>query len=166
VNGFLSGTDARAGTQFGTELGGLRVVETPAKGALSLELDGAVAIDCVGQVTLSTIEPLRVSRGEECFAGGSLNVGLGDAAVLVSYAGAGVDLDFAADGSFDQHFASCSDVPADQCATTSVGLCGPCTPTSQCAADLSCVSCNGECKGDVDRCKPTGIFITCADGIF
>jgi hypothetical protein len=77
-----------------------------------------------------------------------------------------VDLDFGADGGVDQHFASCTDVPADQCSTSVVGLCGACAAANQCQGGLSCFPCSASCTENSRRCSFTDAFVTCEDGVF
>jgi hypothetical protein len=65
-----------------------------------------------------------------------------------------------------QHFDSRSDVPADQCKTRIVGLCGDCTAVNQCQAGLGCFPCSGNCSGNTSRCSLSDTFVTCEDGVF
>jgi hypothetical protein len=166
LNGSLTSADFRAGTQFSTDLTDLHVVQPPQAGALLLALNGTVGTDCLGVVTLSTIEPLRVAPGDTCFTGGRLQAQREGGTVAVTYADSGLDLDFGADGSVDQHFAACTDVPVDQCSTSMVGLCGACTAVGQCQGALSCFPCSQSCTGNTSRCSLSDAFVTCADGVF
>ena len=63
-----------------------------------------------------------------------------------------MDFDFDADGQPDQHFAACTDLPADKCETNAAGLCGACTATSECQQELACFACSGDCTGGDRRC--------------
>jgi hypothetical protein len=103
---------------------------------------------------------------DTCFTAGRLDVRLGDAAVSATYGESGLDLGFGAGGNFEQHFATCSDVPADQCSTSTVGLCGACTAAEQCQGGLSCFPCSRNCTGNTRRCSLTDAFVPCEDGVF
>jgi hypothetical protein len=166
VNGSLASDDFRVGTEFKTDLTDLHVVQPPPAGAHLLELNGTVGSSCLGDVTVSTVEPLLVASGDTCFTAGRLQAKLGDGTVSVTYAERGLDVDFGADGSVDQHFASCSDVPAEKCSTSVVGLCGACTAVDQCQTGLSCFPCSAGCTGNTRRCSLADAFVTCADGVF
>ena len=153
LRGSVTSADLQAGTQFSTDLTGVQVVQPPQAGAQLLEVDGTVDTDCLGHVTVSTIEPLRIVPGDTCFTAGRLE-SLGDRTASVTYTESGLDLDLDADGSVDQHFATCTDLPAsDKCTTSAVGLCGACTEPDQCQKGLSCVPCSGKCTGNTRRCS-------------
>jgi hypothetical protein len=78
-----------------------------------------------------------------------------------------LDLDFGIDGSVEQHFATCTDVPAtDKCIASVVGLCGACNAADQCRTGLSCFPCTAGCTGNTGRCSPSDAFVTCEDGVF
>lgn len=81
--------------------------------------------------------------------------------VSVTYTESELDLDFGADGSVEQHFATCTDVPAtDKCITSVVGLCGACTAVGQCQRALSCLPCSRNCAGNTSRCSLSDAFVT------
>ena len=167
LRGSVTSADFRVGTQFSTDFTGLQIVQPPQAGALLLGLNGTVGSDCLGQVTLSTVEPLRLAPGDICFTAGRLNVPVEGGTVSVTYAESGLDLDFGADGSVEQHLASCTDVPAtDKCITSAVGLCGACTAVDQCQGGLSCFPCSDGCTGTTSRCSFSDAFVTCEDGVF
>jgi hypothetical protein len=166
VNGSLTSADFRARTQFSTDLTDFHALQPPQAGALLLELNGTVGTDCLGDLTLSTVEPLRVAPGDACFTAGRLQTQRQDETVSVTYADSGLDLDFGADGSLDQHFSTCTDVPADQCSTSVVGLCGACTAFNQCQRGLGCFPCSASCSGNTMRCSLPDTFATCEDGVF
>lgn len=118
-------------------------------------------------MTLSTVEPLQVASGDICFTAGRLNAPFVDGTVSVTYAETGLDLDFDADGSVEQHFATCTDVPAtEKCIASLVGLCGACTAANQCQTRLSCFPCTDGCTGKTGRCSLADAFVTCEDGVF
>jgi hypothetical protein len=166
LRGSVTSADLQAGTQFSTDLTGVQVVQPPQAGALLLTVDGTVDTDCLGHVTVSTIEPLRIVPGDTCFTAGRLE-SRGDRTASVTYTESGVNLDLDADGSVDQHFATCTDLPAsDKCTTSAVGLCGACTEADQCLTGLSCVPCSGKCTGNTRRCSLGDAFATCEDGVF
>lgn len=167
LNGSLTSADFRVGRQFTTDFTDFHVVQRPKAGALFLGLSGTVGTDCLGDVTLSTIEPLRIASGDTCFTAGRLEAQRGDGRASVTYAeSGGLDFDFGADGSVDQHFAACTDVPADQCNTSLVGLCGACTALNQCQTGLGCLPCSRDCSGNTSRCTLSDTFVTCKDGVF
>jgi hypothetical protein len=167
LNGSVTNADVRVGTQFATDFTNFHVVQHPQAGALLLELNGTVGTDCLGHVTLSTIEPVRIASGATCFTAGRLQAQLGDETASVTYTGSGgVDLDFGADGSVDQHFASCTDVPADKCGISAVALCGACSGLNQCQTGLGCFPCSATCSGNTSRCSLSDTFVTCEDGVF
>jgi hypothetical protein len=166
LRGSVSSADFRVGTQFGSDLGELRIVQPPQAAALLLGLNGTVGTDCLGPVALSTIEPLRVVPGDTCFTAGRLDVQFKETA-SVTYADSGLDLDFGADGSVERHFATCSDVPAtNKCVSSVAGLCGACSAVDQCQGGLSCFPCSRNCTGNTRRCSFGDAFATCADGVF
>lgn len=165
--GSMTNADFRVGTQFTTDFTAFQVVEHPPAGALSLELNGTIGTDCLGDVRLSTVAPLRVASGDTCFTAGRLEAQLGDGTASVTYTeSGGLDLGFGADGSADQHFATCRDVPADKCSTSLVGLCGACTALNQCEIGLGCFPCTRNCSGNAMRCSLADTFVTCEDGVF
>jgi hypothetical protein len=167
LRGSMTNADFRAGTQFTTDFTDFHAVQVPQAGALSLGLNGIVGTDCLGDVTLSTVEPVRVASGDTCFTAGRLEMQLGDGTASVTYTeSAGLDLDFGADGSIDQHFAGCTDVPTDTCSTKLVGLCGACTALNQCQVGLGCLPCSRNCSGNTSRCTLAETFVTCEDGVF
>jgi hypothetical protein len=128
-------------------------------------LDGTVGTDCLGRVTLSTVEPLRLAPGDTCFTAGRLKNQFKET-VSVTYTESGLDLDFD-DGSADQHFAACTDVAVtEKCSTSVVGLCGACSALDQCQTGLVCFPCSSDCSGDTARCTLADTLATCADGIF
>jgi hypothetical protein len=131
-------------------------------------MDGIVGIDCVGDATVSTIEPLHITSKEDtCFTAGRLEAHRGDGTVSVSYSQrTGLDFDFGANGSTEQHFATCTDVPVDQCKTSVVGLCGPCTGVNDCERGLECFPCSLDCSGNTGRCSLSDTFAICEDGVF
>jgi hypothetical protein len=166
LNGSLTSDDFRVGTQFRTDFTDLRVVQSSQVGTHLLELNGTVGTDCLGDVTLSTVEPVRVAPGDTCFTAGRLQAQPEGGTVSVTYADSGLDLDFGADGSVDLHFAACTDVPADECSTSVVGLCGECIALNQCQTGLGCFPCSRNCSGDTSRCSLADTFATCVDGVF
>jgi hypothetical protein len=167
LRGSVTNADVRVGTQFTTDFTDFHVVQHPQAGALFLGLNGTVGTDCLGNVTLSTVEPVRIAPGDACFTAGRLETQLGDGTASVTYTGsAGVDLDFGADGSVDQHFTTCTDVPADKCSTSVVGLCGACTASNQCQGGLACFPCSANCSSNTRRCSLSDAFVTCEDGVF
>jgi hypothetical protein len=166
LNGSVTSADFLAGTQFSTAFTDFDVVQPPQAGALLLGLNGTLGTDCLGEVTLSTVEPLQVAPGATCFTAGRLNAQAAGGTVSVTYGESGLDLDFGADGSAEQHFATCTDVPVDECTTSVVGLCGACTAASQCQGGLSCFPCSRDCSGDTARCSLADTFVTCEDGVF
>jgi len=167
LRGSMTNADFGVGTQFTTDFVDFDLVQLPQAGALLLTLNGLVDTDCLGDVMLSTIEPVRIPPRGTCFTAGRLEAQLGDGTVSVSYTeSSGLDLDFGADGSVDRHFASCADVPADKCTTSLVGLCSPCDALNQCHAGLTCFPCSRNCSGTVSRCSLFDSFVTCEDGIF
>jgi hypothetical protein len=167
LNGSLTSGDFRVGRRFTTDFTDFHVVQLPQTGALLLGLNGTVGTDCLGNVTLSTSEPLRLTSADTCFTAGRLEAHLGDGTAAVTYTESGaLDLDFGADGSVDQHFATCTDVPTDQCRTSLVALCGACTTLNQCQTGLGCFPCSRDCSGTTSRCTLPDAFATCEDGIF
>ena len=167
LRGSLTNADVRVGVQFTAAFTGFHADQRLQAGALVLGLNGTVGADCVGDVALSTVEPVRIAPGDACFTAGHLETRSEFGAASVTYTeGAGLDFDFGADGSVDQHFATCTDVPADMCTTSVVGLCGACSALNQCQTGLVCFPCSANCSGDTRRCSLPDTFVTCADGIF
>jgi hypothetical protein len=167
LNGSLTSADFRVGRQSTTDFTDFHVAQLLQSGALFLGLNGTVGTDCLDDVTLSTIEPVRIAPGDTCLSAGRLEVQRGDGTASVTYTqSGGLDLDFGADGSVDQRFATCTDVPADQCSTSLVGLCGACTASSQCGTDLGCFPCSLDCSGNTNRCTLFDTFAPCEDGLF
>ena len=167
LNGSVTSADFRAGTQFDTDFTDFHVVQPPEAGALLLGLNGTLGTDCLGAVTLSTIEPLRIAPANTCFSAGRLNAQLDNGTVSVTYTeSGGLDLHFGAGGSVDQHFATCADVPVDECSTSVVGLCGACTASNQCQTGLGCFSCSRNCSGNTRRCSLADTFVACGGEVF
>ncbi|MGH7787347.1 MAG: hypothetical protein ACRERC_10805, partial [Candidatus Binatia bacterium] len=168
LTGAISAADFRGGTQATIDLTDFHVVQVPQEdGTVLLQLNGTAGTDCLGDVTLSTIEPLRARRGGRCFTAGRLETQLAGRTASSTYGdGGGLDLDFDADGSPDQHFAACTDVPMDQCSANAVGLCGSCTASDQCQPGLACAPCTGECADTPQRCAFSDASVTCEDGVF
>ena len=112
-------------------------------------------------------EPLRAAPGDVCLTSGRLEVERSDEVVAVTYRqGGAVALDFGADGSVDQDFPRCTDVPMETCTTNALPLCGACTGPGECQRGLVCFPCAGECSGDTKRCTLPADFATCEDGVF
>ena len=167
LRGSMTNADVRAGSQFTTTFTDFHVDQHPQAGVLFLGLNGTVDTDCLGNVTLSTIEPVRIAPGATCFTAGRLETRFGDGTASVTYTeSAGLDFDFGADGSVDQHFDTCTDVPVDKCRTNVVGLCGACSALNQCQTGLGCFSCSRDCSGNTRRCSLPDTFVTCEDGVF
>jgi hypothetical protein len=167
LRGSVSSADFRVRTQFSADLTDLQIVQPPQAGALLLGLNGTVGADCLGDVTLSTVEPLQVAPGDTCFTAGRLDAAFMDGTTSVTYAESGLDLDFGADGSVEQHFATCTDVPAtNKCVTSVTGLCEACNSVDQCHGGLSCFACSRNCTGNTGRCSFGNASATCEDGVF
>jgi hypothetical protein len=104
---------------------------------------------------------------DTCFSAGRLHAQVAGETVSAAYDKEGIDFDFGADGSVEQHFATCTDIPAaDRCRTSTVGLCGACTAFNQCQTGLGCFPCSANCSGDTARCSLADTFATCTDGVF
>jgi hypothetical protein len=158
--------DFVVGTRFSTEFTDFHVAQPPAAGALLVELNGTVGTDCLGDLRLSTEEPLRVAFGDACFTSGLLEVQREGGTVSTTYiGGGGLVLDFG-DASAARRFAACADVPVDQCSTSLVGLCGACTAVTPCQPGLACFPCIANCTGNTARCSLFDAVIGCEDGIF
>jgi hypothetical protein len=168
LRGSLTSSDPRGGTQFTAHFSDYHVAQHPEAAALLLELNGTVGIDCLGHVTLSTVEPLRVAPGDTCLTGGHIEVQFGeDDVVAATFTESGeVDLDFGADGGIDQHFATCVELSADKCSARVVPLCGACPASNECQPGLACVPCARNCSGNTRRCSLSDAFVTCEDGLF
>jgi hypothetical protein len=167
LTGSLTGADFRVGSQFSADFADFHFNQVPQADTLDLAVSGTVGTDCLGAVTLSTVEPLRVAPGDTCFTGGRLEAQLADGTVsMTSTESGGLDLDFGADGSVDQRFASCTDVPAGPCKTKLAGLCGACSTFDECQTGLGCFPCVSDCSGDTRRCALSDTFVTCEDGDF
>lgn len=168
LDGAVSRADFRAGTQTATAYADFVVVEDPQDdGTLLVELDGTADTDCLGALTVATVSPLNVKRAGRCFTSGAFEAQLDGGAVAARYGeGGSLDLDFAIDGSIDQHFATCTEVPIDQCGTNATGLCGACTNTHDCRRGLTCVACAGNCGGETRRCSVDDASLVCEDGDF
>jgi hypothetical protein len=116
LNGTLASADFAAGIFFSADYTNFAIAQVPSGGALFLGVNGTVGTDCVGDVTLSTIEPLRLVPGDTCLSGGSVRADLDEGSVAVSYTpSGGLELDFGPDGSVDQSFNSCLEVVSDVC---------------------------------------------------
>ncbi|MDX2170536.1 MAG: hypothetical protein SF182_25915 [Deltaproteobacteria bacterium] len=166
--GAVSAADFVAATASLSGFTDLQVVEDPQDdGSVRMQVQGSVDADCTGRVTLATVEPLRLERAKRCFSGGRLEAELGAGRVAATYgAGGTLDLDVDADGAPDQHFATCTEVPLDQCPAAAVPLCGVCDERSECQGGLRCVGCSGDCSGSARRCGFPDASVVCADGVF
>jgi hypothetical protein len=169
IDGGLQSSDFVAGTDFGADFSAFTVTERPQASDLFLTLDGTVASDCLGDITLTTLDPLKLDRGSECLGVGRLRTEVdGDTAAITFTAGGGLDIDVGEDGSVDARFASCTDVALDdQCTIASVpGVCDVCGGNQDCQGELLCFPCTTNCQGSELRCSFQSDFATCADGIF
>lgn len=87
-----------------------------ADGSSIVEASGTVSTDCAGIVSFETIEPLHFPASGDCGTGGQLRVTAGaDSAVVTLTGGGGVELDYDADGSADDTFASCTAAALARC---------------------------------------------------
>lgn len=106
--------DARIEASGGgqTVAGEYDVVETVtynADGSATVTAEGAVDTNCTGAVSFETIEPLVFPGGADCGTGGALRVmGDGADAIVRLTSGGGVEIDYGADGSVDDTYASCT----------------------------------------------------------
>jgi hypothetical protein len=168
LNGVVSRADFRAGTQTATEYSDFSVFEDPQDdGTLLMELNGTADTDCLGAITVATVDPLNIKRAGRCFTSGAFAAQLDGRIVAATYGeGGSLDLDFGMDGDIDRHFTSCTEVPIDQCSTNATGVCGACTDTHECRRGLACFACAGDCSGDLRRCSVDDASLTCADGSF
>jgi hypothetical protein len=103
---------------------------------------------------------------------------LGAARSVIRYtATGGVDIDFDADGDFDQGFDNCRDSKLTQCGGGNGppptrtprqvgGECAACEEDADCETDLACVPCFDDCTGDVRRCSIFDSLLECEDGRF
>lgn len=167
LNGVLTSNDFNAGVDFTAEYSEFAVSQLPTDDGLLLGLDGTVSTDCVGDVTVQTLEPLRLPAGAECPTGGSLEALVSGGSATVNYtASGGVELDYGSDGSIDDTFDSCEELTSDTCTGPSGGLCAPCVGPDSCEDPLGCFACAMNCESDILRCARSDEFVTCEDGVY
>jgi hypothetical protein len=168
IDGTIVSSDFNAQTQFQDQFTAFQVLQVPAANGLFLSYDGTVDTDCVGEVTMRTLEPLLVQSADDCPIGGRLRTEVGGDTATVSYTGGGgLELDFGSDGSVEQRFDRCTELPAEPCmAAPPAGLCSPCSQPQDCSSGLDCYSCSFNCSGQTNRCALPGDLATCADGVF
>jgi hypothetical protein len=166
LNGTVRSADFRDGTRS-TTFTNFHVLENPQDdGTMLLQLNGRAATDCLGAVQLSTTDQLRSRLASALLRRASRVADRRGHRVRSLRAAAARRSRLRRDGTADQHFAACTDVPIDQCTTNAVGLCGACTAVNDCQRGLSCFPCSGECSGTTKRCAFADAFVTCADGTF
>jgi hypothetical protein len=139
-------------------------------GIVLVTQDGTLTTDCTGAIQYETIEPLRLTAGEEpCPRAGLLRITLPDGAQsLTRYtASGGVEVDFGADNVVDQTFASCTDSALSVCHVEEpVDLCAACQSDDDCAEGLVCLPCTFDCTGDIRRCVAMDDLAVCDGEIY
>ena len=80
-------------------------------------ISGGIVDGCAGGLlTVSTVTPLGVTLGQQCFSGGTLDVDSARGRLRLAFAAdGGVQLDDGADGSVDATFSSCVATPLRAC---------------------------------------------------
>jgi hypothetical protein len=168
LDGALTSTDFGAGAQFTAGFSDVEVSQLPDGDAVALGINGTLTTDCIGDVTVETLEPLRFAGSSDCFTGGRLRTEVEDGAAIIGYTpNGGLELDFGADESVDERLDSCQELASEECVSEeNPNLCAPCDDSSPCTGDLQCYSCSFICQGEVTRCAPSDDFVTCEDGVF
>ena len=169
LDGEIDSADFLSGAQFFTEYSEFRIVQVPRDDTLYVGLEGTFFSDCLGDVTVATLEPLQITPDNPCITGGLLQTELEGGSSIIGYTpDGGLELDFGADGSVDERFDSCQEIPAlDECTLEqSPDLCRPCSDSETCPEDLICYTCAFNCQGDTDRCSDPNSYVACEDGIF
>lgn len=169
LEGMLTAADFAAGSQLTADFAQFFVGQIPQGNAVFLGLEGSVGTDCIGEVTFTTPDPLRLVPGDPCLSGGRLDAELAGGSVAIAYTpSGGVEFDFGRDGSVDQRFASCQDVVVEECTASQIpGLCEPCTAGgTSCSSGLGCYPCAFNCEAETMRCSLPDDFVTCEDGVF
>lgn len=168
LEGELTSADFIAGTQFTAGFSQVELSQLPEGEAVALDINGTLTTDCVGEVTVETLEPLHLTESSECFTGGRLRAELADGAAIIGYTpNGGLEIDFGADGSVDERVDSCQELVSEQCVSEEIpDLCTQCDDSTPCPGELLCYTCSFNCQGDVQRCSLTDDFVTCEDGVF
>ena len=169
IGGAIEIIDGLTGSDVVTTYDGLGVGETRDGNDLLLFYQGTVGTDCLGQVSISTMTPVRLRPDETCPLGGAVRLELEAGSLAVTFTSSGgVELDFGADGSVDEHFDRCEQLDVQQCTFhPPTGVCAACSTTEPCSGDLRCYPCSFGCQSsDQMRCSLADDFATCEDGVY
>jgi hypothetical protein len=108
--GRLESHDDVSGQSFDAVYRQLFVRQEARANATDVQLEGGVALDCLGEVSITTEVPLRRLSGERCPAAGLLQIRLPDGIEsAVRYVGGGLEIDLDGDGKGDLKAESCED---------------------------------------------------------
>ena len=114
--GRLESHDAISGQSFDAVYRQLVVVSEARLDGTDVQLQGGLALDCLGEVNITTEVPLRRSPAQRCPAVGLLRIRLADGAEhAVRYRGGGVEIDLDGDGQGDRKAESCEDATLARC---------------------------------------------------
>jgi hypothetical protein len=114
--GRLESQDGISGQRFDAVYRQLVVVSEARLDGTDVQLQGGLALDCLGEVSITTEVPLRRSPAQRCPAAGLLQIRLPDGAEhAVRYRGGGVEIDLDGDGKGDLEAESCEDPGLARC---------------------------------------------------
>lgn len=114
--GRLESRDGISGQTFDAVYRQLVVRQATRAGATDVQLEGGIAVDCLGEVAITTEVPLRRLSGERCPASGLLQMRLPDGIErAVRYPGGGLEIDLDGDGNGDLKSESCEDPDFARC---------------------------------------------------
>ena len=108
-----------AGAGGNRTAGDFNVTETVtinADGSSMVDASGTVNTDCAGSVSFETIEPLVYPASGNCGTGGKLRATVdGEDSLVTLTPSGGLEIDYGADGSIDDSFASCTAAALARC---------------------------------------------------
>jgi hypothetical protein len=169
VNGEVSVTDAITHVQSSQGYEDFGIDQEPGgDGTYFLSLDGDLATDCVGRITLETDEALQLPPDAVCPVDGRIFIFSEDegTTTAVGYTpGGGITFDLDGDGTIEDSRPSCVDLDLRECGMQQQDeTCTPCSGGG-CGAGLECAECLS-CEFPDTRCVPADQFFFCGFDLY
>jgi hypothetical protein len=169
INGTIEVQDSLTGSDVTSSFSAFGVAQAHTGNDVALAYQGTINTNCLGEVTVGTIEGLHLHQDDPCPIGGSVRLDLAAGSSIVTFTPTGgVELDFGADGSVDERFDRCEQLQVQQCTfQPPAGVCDPCNDSNDCTGDLQCYPCSFACQPSAQsRCSLSDDFVTCEDGVY
>lgn len=116
ASGEMDVDDRANGRRFSQTLEGVSMSFVEADDAALVQINGRLVNGCIGDVTLVTVEPIRMNNAVDCPTGGTLRViSAGRASEIRFLPGGDVSIDYDGDGQVDLAGASCRDTMLSEC---------------------------------------------------